>query len=64
MLTVWLYFNDGEMFGEEYILWVCADYAEQNTRKYGSLNIPSSRALRDITEKHAAVTQASARLVK
>ncbi|MEN8804701.1 MAG: phosphoglucosamine mutase [Wenyingzhuangia sp.] len=53
--------EDGSMFGEEYTLVACADYI------LGALggghtvsNLSSSRALRDITEKHGGTYTASA----
>jgi phosphomannomutase len=44
--------NDGEMFGEEYTLVACADYVLGKTMGNTVSNLSSSRALRDITEKH------------
>jgi phosphomannomutase len=52
--------NDGEMFGEEYTLVVCADYVLSKTPGNTVSNMSSSRALRDITEKHSGNYQASA----
>ena len=52
--------EDGSMFGEEYTLVACADYVL--SRKVGNTvsNMSSSRALRDVTEKHGGSYQASA----
>jgi phosphomannomutase len=52
--------EDGSMFGEEYTLVACADYVL--TKKGGNTvsNMSSSRALRDITQKHGGSYQASA----
>lgn len=52
--------NDGEMFGEEYTLVACADYVLSKTSGNTVSNLSSSRALRDITEKHGGVYAASA----
>ena len=52
--------NDGEMFGEEYTLVACADYVLSKTPGNTVSNMSSSRALRDITEKHNGSYQASA----
>ncbi|WP_445721610.1 phosphoglucosamine mutase [Flavobacterium sp.] len=52
--------NDGEMFGEEYTLVACADYVLGKTKGNTVSNMSSSRALRDITEKHGGKYQASA----
>ena len=52
--------NDGEMFGEEYTLVACADYVLGKTKGNTVSNLSSSRALRDITEKHGGVYEASA----
>lgn len=52
--------NDGEMFGEEYTLVACADYVLSKTPGNTVSNMSSSRALRDITEKHNGKYQASA----
>ncbi|MEN8704441.1 MAG: phosphoglucosamine mutase [Polaribacter sp.] len=53
--------EDGSMFGEEYTLVACADYVlgklgEGNTVS----NLSSSRALRDVTQKHGGTYTASA----
>ena len=42
----------GDMFGEEYTLVAVADYILQNTPGNTVSNLSSTRALRDITEKH------------
>lgn len=52
--------NDGEMFGEEYTLVAVADYVLSKTKGNTVSNMSSSRALRDITEKHGGKYQASA----
>ena len=52
--------NDGEMFGEEYTLVAVADYVLSKTPGNTVSNMSSSRALRDITEKHGGTYQASA----
>ncbi|QIE58247.1 phosphoglucosamine mutase [Rasiella rasia] len=50
----------GEMFGEEYTLVAVADYVLQHTPGTTVSNMSSSRALRDITEKHGGTYTASA----
>jgi phosphomannomutase len=52
--------NDGEMFGEEYTLVACADYVLSKTKGSTVSNLSSSRALRDITEKHGGTYEAAA----
>lgn len=52
--------NDGEMFGEEYTLVAVADYVLSKTPGNSVSNMSSSRALRDITNKHNGNYQASA----
>lgn len=52
--------NDGEMFGEEYTLVAVADYVLSKTPGNTVSNMSSSRALRDITQKHNGSYQASA----
>ena len=52
--------EDGSMFGEEYTLVACADYVLGKTKGNAVSNLSSSRALRDITEKHGGSYQASA----
>lgn len=50
----------GEMFGEEYTLVACADYVLSKTAGNTVSNLSSSRALRDITEKHGGTYEAAA----
>jgi len=50
----------GEMFGEEYTLVAIADYVLRHTPGNTVSNMSSSRALRDITEKHGGTYAASA----
>lgn len=52
--------NDGDMFGEEYTLVACADYVLGKTPGNTVSNMSSTRALRDITEKHGQSYEASA----
>ena len=52
--------EDGSMFGEEYTLVACADYVLSNNRGNTVSNLSSSRALRDITQKHGGTYEASA----
>jgi len=52
--------ENGEMFGEEYTLVACADYVLSRTPGNTVSNMSSSRALRDVTEKHGGTYQASA----
>ena len=52
--------NDGEMFGEEYTLVAIADYVLSKTPGNTVSNMSSSRALRDITNKHNRNYHASA----
>lgn len=52
--------DDGEMFGEEYTLVAVADYVLSKTPGNTVSNMSSSRALRDITEKHGGTYEASA----
>jgi len=44
--------EDGSMFGEEYTLVAVSDYVLSNTKGNTVSNMSSTRALRDITEKH------------
>lgn len=44
--------EDGSMFGEEYTLVAVADYVLSNKKGNTVSNLSSTRALRDITEKH------------
>lgn len=50
----------GEMFGEEYTLVAIADYVLQHKKGNTVSNMSSSRALRDVTEKHGGTYTASA----
>ncbi len=50
----------GEMFGEEYTLVACADYVLSQQKGNTVSNMSSSRALRDVTEKHGGSYEASA----
>lgn len=50
----------GEMFGEEYTLVACADYVLGITSGNTVSNMSSTRALRDVTEKHGGTYEASA----
>ncbi|PQV47865.1 phosphomannomutase [Jejuia pallidilutea] len=52
--------ENGEMFGEEYTLVACADYVLSHTSGNTVSNMSSTRALRDITEKHGGMYEASA----
>jgi phosphomannomutase len=52
--------ENGEMFGEEYTLVACADYVLSRTPGNTVSNMSSSRALRDVTEKHGGNYEASA----
>ena len=52
--------NKGEMFGEEYTLVACADYVLGKTKGNTVSNLSSSRALRDITQKHGGTYEAAA----
>lgn len=52
--------ENGEMFGEEYTLVACADYVLSKTKGNTVSNLSSSRALRDVTEKHGGKYHASA----
>jgi len=52
--------EDGSMFGEEYTLVACADYVLTHAKGNTSSNLSSSRALRDVTEKHGGTYTASA----
>ena len=52
--------NEGEMFGEEYTLVACADYVLGKTKGNTVSNLSSSRALRDITQKHGGSYEAAA----
>ncbi len=50
----------GEMFGEEYTLVACADYVLSINPGNTVSNMSSTRALRDVTEKHGGKYEASA----
>ena len=50
----------GEMFGEEYTLVACADYVLSKTPGNTVSNLSSTRALRDVTEKHKGSYTAAA----
>ncbi|MEO1437804.1 MAG: phosphoglucosamine mutase, partial [Bacteroidota bacterium] len=52
--------EDGEMFGEEYTLVAVADYVLQHDKSDTVSNLSSTRALRDVTEKHGQAHHASA----
>ncbi len=52
--------EDGEMFGEEYTLVAVSDYILQHTPGACVSNLSSSRALRDVAEKHGVTYEASA----
>ncbi len=52
--------EEGEMFGEEYTLVACADYVLSKTPGNTVSNLSSSRALRDVTEKHNGNYEAAA----
>lgn len=52
--------EDGEMFGEEYTLVACADYVLGKQKGNVVSNLSSSRALRDIAQRHGVQYTASA----
>lgn len=52
--------ENGDMFGEEYTLVAVADYILKNKKGNTVSNMSSSRALRDVTEKHGGSYFASA----
>ncbi len=52
--------EDGEMFGEEYTLVAVADYILKNKKGNTVSNMSSTRALRDVTQKHGGSYEASA----
>lgn len=52
--------EDGSMFGEEYTLVSVADYVLSHTKGATVSNLSSSRALRDVTEKHGCKYYAAA----
>ncbi|MGB0186309.1 MAG: phosphoglucosamine mutase [Flavobacteriaceae bacterium] len=52
--------ENGELFGEEYTLVACADYVLSQNKGNTVSNLSSTRALRDVTEKHGGTYTASA----
>jgi len=52
--------EDGSMFGEEYTLVAVADYILSKTKGNSVSNMSSTRALRDVTEKHGGKYESSA----
>lgn len=52
--------EDGELFGEEYTLVAVADYILEHTKGNTVSNLSSTRALRDITQKHGGTYYAAA----
>ena len=52
--------EDGTMFGEEYTLVSVADYVLSHTQGNTVSNLSSTRALRDVTEKHGGTYAAAA----
>jgi len=52
--------ENGAMFGEEYTLVACADYVLSKTPGNTVSNMSSTRALRDVTEKHGGTHYSSA----
>lgn len=52
--------EDGSMFGEEYTLVAVADYILSKQKGNTVSNLSSSRALRDVTEKHGGKYEAAA----
>ena len=52
--------EDGKMFGEEYTLVSVADYVLSHTKGNTVSNLSSTRALRDVTEKHGGTYAAAA----
>ena len=52
--------ENGKMFGEEYTLVSVADYVLSNTKGNTVSNLSSTRALRDVTEKHGGKYTAAA----
>lgn len=52
--------EDGTVFGEEYTLVAVADYVLQNRKGNTVSNMSSTRALRDVTEKHGGTYTPSA----
>jgi phosphomannomutase len=52
--------EQGELFGEEYTLVACADFVLSQNKGNTVSNLSSTRALRDVTEKHGGTYTASA----
>ena len=52
--------ENGNMFGEEYTLVACADYILGKVKGNTVSNLSSTRALRDVTEKHGGKYEAAA----
>lgn len=52
--------DDGSLFGEEYTLVAVADYVLSNKKGNTVSNMSSTRALRDVTEKHGGIYTPSA----
>jgi phosphomannomutase len=52
--------EDGTLFGEEYTLVAIADYILSHTKGNTVSNLSSTRALRDVTEKHGGTYYAAA----
>ena len=52
--------ENGKMFGEEYTLVSVADYVLSHTKGNTVSNLSSTRALRDVTEKHGGAYTAAA----
>jgi phosphomannomutase len=52
--------EDGSFFGEEYTLVAIADYILTHKKGNTVSNLSSTRALRDVTEKHGGIYKASA----
>lgn len=55
-----IYAENGEPFGEEYTLVAVSDYILQNTPGNTVSNLSSTRALKDVTEKHGGKYYAAA----
>ena len=52
--------EDGEMFGEEYTLVAISDYILKNNKGNTVSNLSSTRALKDVTQKHGGEYHAAA----
>ena len=52
--------EDGKMYGEEYTLVTVADYVLDHVKGSTVSNLSSTRALRDVTEKHGCKYYAAA----